>query len=214
MKENLTELVFILDKSGSMCGLESDTIGGFNSLIEKQKKEEGEAIVSTILFSDSINVLHDRVNISDVNKMTDKEYFTSGCTALLDAVGTTIKNIIKVQNSLKDEDKPSKTMFIITTDGFENASKEYSYKQIKLLIEKQREAGWEFLFLGANIDAECEAERLGILRANAVNYHCDKGGVAINYQVLEETISECRKFKRVSPNWKARIDKDYKSRKK
>ena len=212
MKENLTELVFILDKSGSMCGLEADTIGGFNSLIEKQKKETGEAIVSTILFSDDSQVLHNRINLQDVGKMTDKEYFTSGCTALLDAVGSSIKHVVKVQESLPDEERPAKTLFIITTDGQENASHEYSYSNIKKLIEKQTEKGWEFIFLGANIDAAKEAEKVGILRENAVNYNCDEVGVKLNYEVLGCAINSARKNKKIDPSWRKEIDDDYQKR--
>ena len=214
MKENLTELVFILDKSGSMCGLEADTIGGFNSLIEKQKKETGEAVVSTVLFSDDSIVLHNRVNIQEVKKITDKEYFTSGCTALLDAVGDAIKHIVKVQNSLTDEEKPAKTLFVITTDGQENASHEYSYANIKELIKKQTKLGWEFIFLGANIDAAKEAEKVGILRENAVNYNCDKVGVELNYKSLNNAIGSARKNKKIDSSWRNEIDDDFKKRSK
>ena len=162
MKNDLTELVFILDKSGSMSGLEKDTIGGFNSLIEKQKKEEGRAIVSTVLFNHEVEVIHDRVNLEDITLLTDKEYCVSGCTALLDAMGETISNVLTKQNRSK-EDKPSKTMFVITTDGMENSSKEYTYKAIKKMIEKvKKENEWEFIFLGANIDAVSEASKFGI----------------------------------------------------
>ncbi len=214
MKENLTELVFILDKSGSMCGLEADTIGGFNSLIEKQKKETGEAVVSTVLFSDDSKVLHNRVNLQEVGKMTDKEYFTSGCTALLDAVGSAIKHIVKVQDSLSDEEKPAKTLFVITTDGQENVSHEYTYANIKKLIEKQRELGWEFIFLGANIDAAEEAAKVGILKENAVNYNCDEVGVELNYKSLNMAIGSARRNKKIDSSWRAEIDEDYKKRNK
>ena len=212
MKNDLTELVFILDKSGSMSGLEKDTIGGFNSLIEKQKKEEGRAIVSTVLFNHEVEVIHDRVNLQDITLLTDKEYCVSGCTALLDAMGETISNVLTKQNRSK-EDKPSKTMFVITTDGMENSSKEYTYKAIKKMIEKvKKENEWEFIFLGANMDAVSEASRFGISKDNAVNYKCDEKGVALNYECLSTAITGIRKNKTISKSWRKNIDKDLEER--
>ena len=220
MRDNLTELVFILDRSGSMSGLEADTIGGFNSMIAKQQKEEGEAVVTTVLFDDSIEVLHDRVPIGKVEKMTDSDYFVRGCTALLDAVGRTIRSIKKVHKAMPDEEKPSKTLFIITTDGLENASKEYSFKEVKKMINKQKEKyDWEFLFLGANIDAIEVAKNMGIGKDRAANYCCDSAGTALNYEVMDEAVSFARKCKGSSMKaafsggaWKARIDEDYSER--
>lgn len=165
MRENLTELVFILDRSGSMSGLESDTIGGFNSMIAKQQKEEGEAIVSTVLFDDVTDVIHDRVPIGDIKKLTEEDYFVRGCTALLDAVGGAIHHIGNVHKYAREEDRPTKTLFVITTDGLENASRNYSFKDVKKMIERQKEKyNWEFLFLGANIDAIEVAGNMGISR--------------------------------------------------
>lgn len=212
MKQNLTELVFILDKSGSMSGLEADTIGGYNSLIEKQKKEDGEAVVSTVLFSDKIDVIHNRVDLATVEKLTDKEYFVSGCTALLDAIGSSIQHIKKVHKELKEEEVPGKTLFIITTDGMENASREYSYEKIKNLIEKQKESGWEFIFLGANIDAAAEASRFGIDSDNAVNYNCDAKGVNLNYEALDCAITSMRTTGSVKKSWRRKIDADFEER--
>ena len=212
MKQNLTELVFVLDKSGSMAGLESDTIGGYNSLLEKQKKEDGEAVVSTVLFNDEVDLIHDRVNLSQIEKLTDKEYFVGGCTALLDAVGTTIKRVNKIRNELKEEYIPSKTLFVIITDGYENASKEYSYQKIKEMIQKQKEAGWEFIFLGANIDAIEEASKVGISEDRAVSYCCDPIGVDINYCALDCAISSMRKTGMVEESWSLAIGRDFDER--
>lgn len=193
MNKNLTELVFIIDKSGSMSGLENDTIGGFNSLIEKQKKETGKAIVSTILFSDVIDVIHDRLDIDQVPNLTSKDYFVCGCTALLDAIGQTLTRIIHVQENLKDDEQPEKTLFIITTDGMENSSKEYSYKKIKELINMVKEKyNYEFIFLGANIESEEEASKLGIDCDNAVTYKNDSEGIKLNYCALHEAITNVR----------------------
>lgn len=198
MKKGLTEIVFVLDKSGSMSGLEADTIGGFNSFIEKQKKEEGEAYVSTILFSDDSEVVHDRVSIDSVNKMSDEDYYVGGCTALLDAIGGAIDHIGNVHKYAREEDVPEKTIFIITTDGMENASKNYNYKKVKKLVESRKEKnGWEFIFLGANIDAVEVAGRFGINRQHAVNYECDGAGTALNYAVLSKVVSTARRAKNV-----------------
>ncbi len=211
----MIELVFILDKSGSMSGLESDTIGGFNSMIERQKKESGEAFVSTILFNDESKVIHDRVPIKDVPKMVAEEYYVGGCTALLDAVGGAIRHIGNIHKYARKEDVPEKTLFIITTDGMENASRRYNYREVKRLITNQREKyGWEFIFLGANIDAEEEGEKFGIDREMAVNYHSDEKGTELNYKVLNEAISYVRRNQgRMDKHWKDEITEDYKNRK-
>ncbi|MEE1162246.1 MAG: vWA domain-containing protein, partial [Lachnospiraceae bacterium] len=177
MKKNLTELVFILDRSGSMAGLEKDTIGGFNAMIEKQKAEEGEAYISTVLFDNYSEVIHDRVALSDVPKLTEKEYYVRGCTALLDAVGGAIHHIGNVHKYAREEDRPEKTLFVITTDGMENASRRYSYEKVREMTKRQKEKyGWEFLFLGANIDAAKEAARFGIDADRAADYHADTQG--------------------------------------
>ena len=210
----MLELVFILDRSGSMSGLEQDTIGGFNSMIEKQKKDKGEVLVSTVLFDNYSEVIHDRILIKEVPNMSEKEYYVRGCTALLDAVGGAINHIGKIHKYARKEDVPEKTLFVITTDGMENASKHYTYKQIKKLIEKQQEKyGWEFLFLGANIDAAKEAGRFGIHKDFSVNYHSDSVGTALNYEVLNETIFCLREGLGLSKTWKKRIDNDFKTRK-
>lgn len=193
MKNGLTEIVFILDRSGSMGGLEADTIGGYNSLIEKQKKEEGEAYISTVLFDDKVEILHNRVSLDAVKPMTDKEYYVRGCTALLDAVGDAIHHIGNVHKYARDEDRPEKTLFIITTDGQENSSRKYSYERVQHMVKRQQERfGWEFLFLGANIDAVCEAGKFGIRADRAVNYECDRVGTEINYQALSKAVSRVR----------------------
>ena len=207
MKKDLTELVFILDKSGSMSGLESDTIGGFNSFVEKEKKEEGEAVLSTILFNQNINVIHDRIDINDVKELTEEDYFTSGCTALLDAVGTTIKSIMKIHNELKDE-APANTLFVITTDGLENASKEYSYSQIKKMISAQQEKGWKFIFLGANIDSIKEARSLGIDEDNAVDYMNDGRGIRTNYNSIVKAARSLREKGKIESSWKEDIERN------
>ena len=192
MKKGLTELVFILDRSGSMSGLEADTIGGFNGMIEKQKKEKGEVVVSAVLFDDVSEVLYDRVDIRNIPPMTDKQYFVRGCTALLDAVGSSVQYIKNVRKGLPKEERPEKTIFIITTDGMENASTMYSYAKVKEMIKKRQAKNWEFIFLGANIDAAAEADRMGIKASRAVNYTCDAVGTALNYQVLNETVTKMR----------------------
>ena len=210
----MTELVFILDRSGSMSGLEKDTIGGFNSMLEKQRKESGEAVVSTVFFDNETEVIHDRIAIADVPNITDKEYFVRGCTALLDAVGGAIHHIGNVHKYARKEDVPEKTLFIITTDGMENASHRYTYDKVRYMIERQKERyGWEFLFLGANIDAAAEARRFGIDESMAVNYHCDKIGTALNYEVISEAISSVRACAApLTADWKKKIDIDYKKR--
>ena len=214
MKKNLTEIVFILDRSGSMAGLEDDAIGGFNAMIEKQKCEQGEACVSTILFDNVSQVIHDRLDIQKIPPMTRKEYYVRGCTALLDAVGGAIHHIGNVHKYAREEDRPEKTVFVITTDGMENASRRYSYAKVKQMIQRQKEKyGWEFLFLGANIDAVSTASRYGIERDMAVNYNSDKEGTALNYEVLNDAISHVRLYsKPLSSQWKKRIEDDFENR--
>ena len=193
MKKGLTEIVFILDRSGSMSGLEKDTIGGFNSLMERQKKEDGEAYISTVLFDNEAQVLHDRVPLDRVRPMTEKEYYVGGCTALLDAVGGAIHHIGNVHKYAREEDRPEKTLFVITTDGQENASHRYNYEKVKQMVERQKERfGWEFLFLGANIDAAKEAGRFGIRADRTANFVCDAQGTEVNYKALSKAISQVR----------------------
>ena len=196
MRKGLTEVVFILDRSGSMSGLEADTIGGFNSMIAKQKKEEGEAYISTELFDDTCEVLYDRVPVNKVEPMNDNQYYVRGCTALLDAIGGAIHHIGNVHKYAREEDRPEKTLFIITTDGMENASRQYSYEKVKEMVERQKEKyGWEFLFLGANIDAIDVAGKFGIDSNRALNYVSDHKGTQLNYEVLNKTVSEFRASK-------------------
>lgn len=209
----MTELVFILDRSGSMFGLERDTIGGFNSMIDKQRKEPGKALVSTVLFDNYSEVIHDRVPLENVPCMTEEEYFVRGCTALLDAVGGAIHHIGNIHKYARKEDVPEKTLFIITTDGMENASHRYTYEKVHAMIKRQQEKyGWEFLFLGANIDAAAEAKRFGIDESRAANFHCDEEGTALNYEVISEAIMSGRCGCALSDDWKERIDEDYKKR--
>jgi uncharacterized protein YegL len=189
MNKNLTEIVYILDRSGSMGGLEADTIGGFNSMMEKQKKADGEAVVSTVLFDDVCEVLHDRVPLDKVEKMTDQQYYVRGCTALLDAVGGAIHHIGNIHKYAREEDRPAKTIFVITTDGMENASKNYSYDKIQKMVKKQQKKfGWEFIFIGANIDAYAEAQRLGVRKDRAVNYVHDEIGTAKVYAGVSKAV--------------------------
>ncbi len=218
MRKNLTEIVFILDRSGSMSGLEADTIGGYNSLLEKQKREEGEAIISTVLFDDRQEVLHDRVRLDRMQPMTEKEYYVRGCTALLDAVGGAIHHIGTVHKYAREEDRPEKTLFIITTDGMENSSRRYTYDKVKQMVEKQKaKYGWEFLFLGANIDAIQVAGRFGIDENHAVNYECDARGMAVNYRALNKAVSQVRcanpsEQMPLGADWKDEIVADYQMR--
>lgn len=213
MKKNLTEIVFILDRSGSMHGLEADTIGGFNSMIEKQKKETGEALVSTILFDNAAEVIHDRVSLKDIRKLTSRDYCVKGCTALLDAVGGAIHHIGNIHKYARPEDVPEHTLFIITTDGMENASRRYSSMEVKKMITRQKEKyGWEFLFLGANIDAVETAAGFGIGADRAVNYRADSQGTQLNYEVLGDAVSAVRQSAPLPAGWKKRIDEDYENR--
>ena len=214
MKKNLTELVFILDRSGSMAGLEKDTIGGFNAMIEKQRGEPGEALISTVLFDNETEVIHDRVPLDRVLALTEKEYYVRGCTALLDAVGGAIHHIGNVHKYAREEDRPEKTLFVITTDGLENASRRYTYDKVKSMIERQREKyGWEFLFLGANIDAAREAARFGIRADCAADYHADSIGTEAVYESVCEAVCQVRRAAPLKASWKQRIDADFKGRK-
>ena len=214
MKNNITELVFILDRSGSMSGLESDTIGGFNSMIENQKKQDCECYVSTVLFDNVSEVLHDRVRLSEIKPMTENDYTVRGCTALIDAIGGAIHHIGNVHKYARPEDVPEHTMFIITTDGMENASRRYSSEQVKAMIKRQKEKyGWEFLFIGANIDAVETAARYGIDEDRAVNYRADKKGTHILYKSVSQVVGNVRANKNIDENWSDEINSDYQSRK-
>ena len=210
MKNNITELVFILDRSGSMAGLESDTIGGFNSMIEKQKKQDGECYVSTVLFDNVSEVLHDRVKLSEIKPMTDRDYTVRGSTALIDAIGDAIHHIGNIHKYARREDVPENTMFVITTDGMENASHKYSSEKVKKMIEKQKEKyGWEFLFIGANIDAVETAAKYGIGEDRAVNYNADKKGTGIVYEAVATAVSNVRAKAPLEANWSEKINSDY-----
>ena len=214
MKKNLTELVFILDRSGSMAGLEGDTIGGFNAMIEKQRGEPGEAVISTVLFDNETEVIHDRIPMDRVPRLTEKEYYVRGCTALLDAVGGAIHHIGNVHKYAREEDRPEKTLFVITTDGLENASRRYTYDKVKSMIARQRERyGWEFLFLGANIDAAREAARFGIRADCAADYHADSMGTEAVYESVCEAVCQVRRSAPLAADWKRKIDADFKGRK-
>ncbi len=218
MKKNLTEIVYILDRSGSMGGLEADTIGGFNAMIEKQKKTGEDAVVSTVLFDDVSEVIHDRVPIDKIGKMTEEQYYVRGCTALLDAVGGAIHHIGNVHKYAREEDRPEKTIFVITTDGLENASREYSHERVRKMVKRQQEKyGWEFIFIGANIDAYAEAKKYGIREGRAVNYVCDKVGTANVFEGVSKAVcavmmSEnigCVKENLAVSGWAESINKDY-----
>ena len=218
MKKGLTEIVFILDRSGSMSGLEADTIGGFNAMIAKQKKEDGEAYVSTVLFDDRCEVLHDRISMDEVPFMTEDEYYVRGCTALLDAVGGAIHHIANVHKYAREEDRPEKTLFIITTDGMENASKHYSYDKVQKMIKKEQEKyGWEFLFIGANIDATKEAGKFGIKKERAVNYVHDEVGIREVYKSVSKAVCAVRMADKPCDaldmcSWGEDIERDFQNR--
>ncbi len=195
-EKNITEVVFILDRSGSMGGLEADTIGGYNSMLARQKEEEGDVLISTVLFDDRTEVIHDRRSLKDVDPLTDKEYYVRGCTALLDAIGGSIHHINQVQKALPEEQRPDKTIFIITTDGLENASKVYDYDKVKKMVEKKKaKKGWEFIFMGANIDAIDVANKFGVAANRAVTYESDCAGTSINYSIMGDIVSRARKAK-------------------
>ena len=214
MKKNLTELVFILARSGSMGGLEPDTIGGFNAMLTRQKEQEGEANVTTILFDHEVQLLHDRFPLKAVAPLTEKDYYVRGCTALLDAIGYGMEKMVNIQRHLPEDERAEKVIFVITTDGLENASKRFSYEKIRRMIEREKEQyGWEFLFLGANIDAVETAKHFGIGADRAVNYNSDHKGTQLNYEVLSEAVSAVRCSVPLGTNWKKRIDEDFNSRK-
>ena len=212
MRKNLTEIVFILDRSGSMAGLEDDTVGGFNAMLDKQRREPGEAVVSTVLFDNRSEVIHDRVSLDRVSPLTRETYYVRGCTALLDAVGGAIRHIANVHKYAREEDRPEKTLFVITTDGMENASRSYTYEQVRALIGKQKESGWEFLFLGANIDAAREAARFGIHPDRAVDYRADRRGTRVIYETVSETLCDFRASKPMTAGWKKKIERDFRDR--
>lgn len=213
MKNNITELVFILDRSGSMAGLEQDTIGGFNSMIEKQKKQEGICYVSTVLFDHVSEVLHDRVRLDNITPMTDRDYTVRGSTALIDAIGGAIHHIGNIHKYAREEDVPEHTMFVITTDGMENASHRYTSEQVKNMIENQKKKyGWEFLFIGANIDAVETAARYGIDKDRAVNYNADKKGTHILYESVADAVCNVRANALLRADWSKDINADYQRR--
>ncbi|MEA5093869.1 MAG: vWA domain-containing protein [Sedimentibacter saalensis] len=213
MKNNLTEMVFILDKSGSMSGLEQDTIGGFNSMLKRQKKEEGEALVTTVLFDNNYELLHERLNIQNVNFLSQEEYFVGGSTALLDAIGRTISRISKSISESSEQFRPGKVIFVIITDGMENSSKEFTFRKIKDMIElKKSKYAWYFIFLGANINAAETALNLGIDEERAANFCPDSEGTMLNYKVVSEAVSNFRKGKKVEADWKSEIETDYNKR--
>lgn len=213
-KNNVTELVFILDRSGSMSGLEQDTIGGFNAMIDKQKKQDGECYVSTVLFDDTSEVLHDRVKLSKIRKMTEDDYYVRGCTALIDAIGGAIHHIGNIHKYARPEDVPAHTMFVITTDGMENASHRYDSATVKKMIERQKKKyGWEFLFIGANIDAVETAARFGIEKERAVNYHADKKGTKVLYETVSQAVCNVRMSQPLADNWSKDIENDFEERK-
>lgn len=214
MKKNLTELVFILDRSGSMHGLEADTIGGFNAMLEKQRHQPGKAYVSTLLFSDETQVLHDRTPLQQVKPLTNREYSVRGCTALLDAIGGAIHHIGNIHKYARPEDVPEHTLFVITTDGMENASRRYSLEQVKEMILRQKQRyHWEFLFLGANIDAVGTAGSLGIAPDRAANYHSDSQGTRLNYEAVSQAVSAVRCSAPLDEHWKDAIERDFQNRK-
>ena len=213
MNNNLTEIVFIMDRSGSMAGLEGDTIGGFNAMVEKQKMEDGEALLSTVLFSGGSYVLYDRVDVRKVEPMTEQQYQVGGCTALLDAIGGAVHHIANVHKYAREEDSPGKTIFVITTDGMENASRAYTYDEVQRMVKHEQEKyGWEFLFLGANMDAISAARSFGIRADRAVRYRRDSAGTALNYSVVSETVARVRRRERIEPDWCAPIVADVEKR--
>lgn len=211
---NITELVFILDCSGSMAGLEGDTIGGFNSLIEKQKKQDGKCYVSTVLFDHLTDVIHDRVELENIKPMTNEDYYVRGCTALIDAIGGAIHHIGNIHKYAREEDVPEHTMFVIMTDGYENASHIYTSDKVKAMIKRQKEKyGWEFLFIGANIDAVETAKHFGINEDRAVNYHADSQGTSVVYDTVGDTVCCMRESRTISDDWSKNINDDFNNRK-
>ena len=213
MNRNLTEIVFILDRSGSMAGLESDTIGGINAMVEKQKNQEGEAVLSAVLFSNYSTVIYDRTDIRKVEPLTESQYFVGGCTALLDAIGGAMHHIGNVHKYAREEDRPGKTVFVITTDGLENASRYYSYSEVQRMVKHEQEKyGWEFLFLGANMDAISAARSFGIREDRAVRYACDGAGTSLNFEVAGRTIAKVRSGEQIEEDWCADIAEDYERR--
>ncbi len=212
MKKNLTEIVFILDRSGSMSGLESDTIGGFNAMLQEQKSNDGDAFVTTVLFNSTSETVHDRIPIEKVSPMTQQDYRVGGCTALLDAIGSTIQHIEKIHKYVRPEDVPQHTIFAITTDGMENASRHFSSKDIKKMIEKKKKSGWEFIFVAANIDAVDTASHIGIEEDRAVNYRADKKGTKAVYKALNRAVSGMRNASRIDEDWCEEINRDYANR--
>ena len=213
MNRDLTEIVFILDRSGSMAGLEGDTIGGFNAMVEKQKKEPGTALLSAVLFSDDSEVVYDRVDVRAVEPMTERQYRVGGCTALLDAIGGAVRHIANVHKYAREEDRPGKTVFVITTDGMENASRRYTAEKVRQMVEhEQKEYGWEFLFLGANMDAISAARSFGIRSDRAVRYNSDSEGTSLNYRVVGKAISSVRADAPLSASWSAEIAEDFEKR--
>lgn len=213
MKKNLTELVFILDRSGSMSGLEKDTIGGFNSMLQKQKALDGECRMTTVLFNHQCTLLHDRIDIQAISPMTDKDYFVGGSTALLDAIGSTIHKIIQVQRSTAEDYRADKVMFVIITDGAENSSREYSAGQVKAMIEHEKEKyGWEFIFLGANIDAVSTAKHFGINADRAADYVPDAAGTELNFEMMSNAAAQFRKSSTISDEHLNKIRKRMKGK--
>ena len=211
-KNNTTELVFIIDRSGSMAGLEEDTVGGFNAMIEKQKKKDGLCLVTTVFFDNESEIIHDRIRLEDVPEMAD-EYYVIGCTALLDAVGKTIEHIGNIHKYARPEDVPANTIFIITTDGMENASHKFTKDKVKKMIERQKKKyGWEFIFIGANIDAVNVAAGIGIGADRAANYHADSRGTRVNYEAMSKAVFSMRDAGAIPDNWKEEVDKDFASR--
>ena len=213
MKKNLTEMVFILDKSGSMGGLEQDTIGGYNAMLEKQKALDGEALITTVLFDNRYELLHDRIDLRAVSPITEKEYYVGGTTALLDAIGITINKIVNAHKHTAKEYRADKVLFVITTDGMENASREYDYGKIKAMVERQKsEHDWEFIFLGANIDAIDVAGRFGIAPDRVQNYHADSEGTCLNFKVTAQAIASYRESGVLADGWGDEIKADYERR--
>ncbi|PGY07936.1 vWA domain-containing protein [Bacillus sp. AFS031507] len=213
MKRNVTELVFILDKSGSMAGLEADTIGGYNAMLKKQQKAEGEAIVTTVLFNHEYELFHDRINVRGISPITEEDYQVGGTTALLDTIGFTIQKFVNVQKRTSEAERAEKVLFVITTDGMENASREFTADKIKKMVQHQKEKyGWEFLFLGANIDAISTAARFGIDEDFAVDYHADNKGTQLNYEAVNEAVVNLRSGKKIDRSWKKGIERDYNQR--